>query len=205
MSNAATRSQTRTRIGRAVKPEHDSAEIAAIHAKLKELEAVIKSMAGADGKDGKDGAPGKDGIDGKDGAPGKDGTDGKDGAPGKDGTDGKNGDREIVFTGSGTPAIYMRILQSPRAGHALSGYVIPHGPGTNRIRILVERPNKNPFKFSLPIKTAFARIQEYIGMMQNCNPKTVVLHHKGQVLAPTHTPLSVGAPVDDELHLQMMQ
>ena len=193
MSGAATRSRTRPRIERAVKPQHDSAEIAAIHAKLKELEALIKSMAGADGKDGKDGAPGKDG------------TDGKDGAPGKDGTDGKNGDREIVFTGSGTPAIYMRILQSPRAGHALSGYVIPHGPGTNRIRILVERPNKNPFKFSLPIKTAFARIQEYIGMMQNCNPKTVVLHHKGQVLAPTHTPLSVGAPVDDELHLQMMQ
>lgn len=97
MSGAATRSRTRPRIERAVKPQHDSAEIAAIHAKLKELEALIKSMAGADGKDGKDGAPGKDG------------TDGKDGAPGKDGTDGKNGDRQIVFTGSGTPAIYMRI------------------------------------------------------------------------------------------------
>ena len=85
MSGAATRSRTRPRIERAVKPQHDSAEIAAIHAKLKELEALIKSMAGADGKDGKDGAPGKDG------------------------TDGKNGDRQIVFTGSGTPAIYMRI------------------------------------------------------------------------------------------------
>ena len=97
MSGAATRSRTRPRIERAVKPQHDSAEIAAIHAKLKELEALIKSMAGADGKDGKDGAPGKDG------------TDGKDGAPGKDGTDSKNGNREIVFTGSGTPAIYMRI------------------------------------------------------------------------------------------------
>ena len=109
MSGAATRSRTRPRIERAVKPQHDSAEIAAIHAKLKELEALIKSMAGADGKDGKDGAPGKDGTDGKDGAPGKDGTDGKDGAPGKDGTDSKNGNREIVFTGSGTPAIYMRI------------------------------------------------------------------------------------------------
>ena len=60
MSGAATRSRTRPRIERAVKPQHDSAEIAAIHAKLKELEALIKSMAGADGKDGKDGAPGKD-------------------------------------------------------------------------------------------------------------------------------------------------
>ena len=55
MSGAATRSRTRPRIERAVKPQHDSAEIAAIHAKLKELEALIKSMAGADGKDGKDG------------------------------------------------------------------------------------------------------------------------------------------------------
>ena len=46
---------------------------------------------GADGQDGKDGAPGRDGVDGKDGAPGKDGVDGKDGAPGRDGVDGKDG------------------------------------------------------------------------------------------------------------------
>jgi hypothetical protein len=76
-----------------------------------QVRAAIASLpAPKDGKDGKEGAPGKDGLDGKDGAPGKDcdmgavfahidalvkaipaAKDGKDGQPGVNGKDGRDG------------------------------------------------------------------------------------------------------------------
>lgn len=52
---------------------------------------LMKSLTGANGKDGLPGVSGADGKDGVDGLPGKDGKDGVDGLPGKDGADGAPG------------------------------------------------------------------------------------------------------------------
>ena len=41
--------------------------------------------------------------------------------------------------------------------------------------------------------------------MNDWRPSAVVLRHNGQVLDPTHTPHSLGAPADSVLRLQMMQ
>jgi hypothetical protein len=60
-------------------------EIAVEHGFVGTETEWLKSLRGADGKDG---LPGKDGADG---LPGRDGTDGKNGADGKNGTDGING------------------------------------------------------------------------------------------------------------------
>lgn len=60
----------------------------ALDIKEKVREAAIEFGAGLNGKDGKDGLPGKDGINGKDGLPGRPG---KDGLPGRNGRDGKDG------------------------------------------------------------------------------------------------------------------